>query len=129
VKTVLIADDSPDGREFLHEVLDRDGYRVVEAVNGRDAIQAACREHPDLIICDIQMPVADGYSVISELRGDPRFATTPVIALTAYAMQGDRARALAAGFTSYISKPVKISVLREEVTRLVPGNLSNGIRQ
>src|SRR5581483_10775159 len=84
VKTVLIADDSPAGREFLHEVLDRDGYHVVEAVNGRDAIEAAHRERPDLIICDIQMPLADGYSVISELRGDPRFAATPVIALTAY---------------------------------------------
>jgi CheY-like chemotaxis protein len=77
---------------------------------------------PDLIILDLHMPGVDGYGVIAELRREERFARTPIMALTASAMQGDREQALAAGFDGYISKPIPLSVLRKEVERLLkPG--------
>lgn len=118
-KIILVADDKATGRELVRTVLEKSGYAVIEADNGIDALKLAHRDHPDLIILDIHMPGLDGFGVIKELRADPSFARTPVVALTASAMQGDKQRALAAGFTGYISKPVSLATLRSEVLRLL----------
>ena len=118
-KTVLVADDNPVSRELIREILEYDQYEVIEAGDGGEALEKVRRHHPDLALLDIQMPVMDGNAVIREIRADPMLADLAVAALTAYAMQGDRERALAAGFNSYITKPIEISEFRAHVARLL----------
>lgn len=119
VKTILIADDKPAGRDLLRTVLESSGYKVLQAADGREAIGEARVHRPDLIILDLHMPDIDGFGVIRQLRGEAEFASTPIVALTASAMQGDRERALEAGFTGYLTKPIRLSDLRSEVERLL----------
>ena len=119
MKKILIAEDRPSSRELIRTVLEGCGYSVSEASDGRQAVEVAQRENPDLLIVDLQMPALDGLGVLAELRRDPRFGHVPIVALTASAMQGDRERALQAGFTEYITKPVNLRFLREEITRLL----------
>lgn len=119
MKRVLIADDNDTGRELVRTVLEGTGYLVFEACDGIEALATAHRVNPDLIILDLHMPGMNGFGVIKELRLDSRFAGTPVVALTASAMQGDRQRALSAGFTGYITKPVSLKGLRAELERLL----------
>ena len=119
MKKVLVADDKATGRELVRTVLENSGYEVHEAGDGAEAVAQARQIVPDLIILDIHMPEMDGFGVIAELRSDPQFAATPIIALTASAMMGDRERAIAAGFTGYITKPIRLSALRSEVERLL----------
>jgi CheY-like chemotaxis protein len=117
--TILLADDNPGNREVARLALEAVGYEVIEAANGREALELARSVMPRLLILDIQMPVLDGYGVIGELRRDAQFAKTPAIAMTAYAMQGDQEKALAAGFTRHISKPVNLLNLRRIVAELL----------
>jgi CheY-like chemotaxis protein len=119
MKTVLVADDKATSRELIRTVLEGRGYTVSEAADGIEAVRHAREVAPDLIILDLHMPGLDGFGVLAELRRDEKFADTPIMALTASAMQGDRARALAAGFDSYVSKPIPLPALREEVERLL----------
>jgi two-component system cell cycle response regulator DivK len=119
MKKILIAEDRPSSRELIRTVLEGCGYSVAEAVDGRQAVEVAKRENPDLLIVDLQMPALDGLGVLAELRRDERFADVPIVALTASAMQGDRERALEAGFTEYITKPVNLRFLRQEINRLL----------
>ena len=118
-KRVLIADDNPVSRELIREILEHDQYEVIEAGDGGEALEKVREHHPDLALLDIQMPVMDGNAVIREIRADPSLSQLPVAALTAYAMHGDRERALAAGFNSYITKPIEIPDFREQVARLL----------
>ena len=126
MKRILIVDDKATSRELLRTVLERQGFIVAEAADGEEALRQARAEIPDLILLDLQMPVRNGYEVLTELRQDPRFASLPIIALTASAMQGDRERALAAGFTAYLPKPVTLAHLREEIQRLLQTGNSTG---
>ena len=125
MKRILIADDKATSRELLRTVLERQGYMVTEAADGEEALEKARAETPDLILLDLQMPVRTGYEVLGELRQDPRYASLPVIALTASAMPGDREKALTAGFTAYIAKPVALAHLRGEVQRLLHTEISS----
>jgi CheY-like chemotaxis protein len=126
MKRILIVDDKATSRELLHTVLERQGYAISEAANGQEALEKIRAEAPDLVLLDLQMPILNGYEVLDELRKDAAYTTLPVIALTASAMQGDREKALAAGFTGYIAKPVTLSHLREKIQRLLgPGNTAN----
>ena len=117
---ILIADDKETSRELLRIVLENCGYSIVEAIDGGDALEKAHRENPDLILLDLQMPVFSGYEVLEQLRNDFRHSKIPIIALTASAMQGDREKALTAGFTAYLTKPVALAELRAEIQRLLP---------
>ncbi len=119
MKKVLVADDKDTGRELVRTVLEDCDYEVFEAGDGMEALERAREVRPDLIILDLHMPRLDGFAVIKELRRDESFANTPVMALTASAMMGDRERALAAGFTGYIAKPIRLATLRSEVERLL----------
>ena len=119
MKTVLIADDKATGRELVRTVLEKEGFTVIEASDGLEAVRAAEENQPDLIILDLHMPGLDGFGVIQQLRRDQRFAATPIMALTASAMQGDRERALSVGFTGYVTKPIRLGALRGEVERLL----------
>jgi len=116
---ILVADDNTASRELIREVLEMSGYDVVEAADGHDAVSAARANALDLVLVDIQMPRLDGYGVLRELRADPLLSGLHVVALTAFAMQGDRDRALDAGFDGYITKPVDIATLRQEIRKLL----------
>jgi CheY-like chemotaxis protein len=119
MKTIVVVDDNAASRELIRELLDPVEYRIVEAVNGRDALTQITASDPDLVLLDIQLPELDGYSVIARLRQDARFRRLPVVAVSAYAMQGDREKALAAGFDAYITKPIDTYRLEEQVQELL----------
>ena len=106
-------------RELIRTVLEDCGYEVIEAPDGRSAVGQAEQSIPDLILLDLHMPVLDGYAVLQHLRRDARFAAVPFVALTANAMQGERERALAAGFTVYLTKPVDLDLLRAQLADLL----------
>src|SRR5260221_118244 len=120
MRQVLVVDDKPSSRELIRVVLESSGYAVSEAGDGQEAVRIAQQIEPDAILLDLQMPALDGFGALERLRADPRFAALPIVPLTASAMQGDREKALAAGFTSYISKPVTLKALRAELARLLP---------
>ena len=126
MKRILIADDRATSRELLRTVLERQGYAIIEAADGEEALQKARAEAPDLILLDLQMPRRTGYEVLLELRSDPRHAALPIIAITASAMQGDRERALAAGFTGYLTNPVALAQLRSQIHSLLTDGNSAG---
>jgi len=115
---ILLADDNLPSRELMREILEASGHDIMEAVNGRDALDLICHHRPDLVFLDLQMPVLDGFRVIQELRGDILFCRLPVVAVTASAMLGDRERAIAAGFDSYIAKPISLGEVREQLELL-----------
>ena len=113
--TILVADDNACSRELIGELLESSGHVILEACNGREALELIRRRLPDLVFVDLQMPVQDGFSVIRELRNDQRFHKLPVVAVTASAMLGDRERAIAAGFDSYIAKPIDLREIEMQV--------------
>ncbi len=118
-KKILVADDNPVSRELIREILESDDYEVIEAVDGEDALQKLRAHRADLALLDIQMPIKDGIATIREIRADAQLSYLPVCALTAYAMQGDREKALASGFNAYITKPIAIADLRSRIAELL----------
>ena len=116
---VLIAEDNAVNRELLRELLEMRGYIVVEACDGGEALRMIEQSQPDLLLLDIGMPVLDGFAVVGKIRENPRLAQLPVVAVTAYAMQGDREKILNAKFDGYLSKPVNSQSLAEELDRLL----------
>lgn len=123
MKTILVAEDREASRELIRTLLEHSGYNVLEAVDGAEAIAIALDKVPDLVLLDLQMPVKDGLQVLRELRSDERFLQTPIVALTASAMRGDKERALNNGFTGYLTKPVNLNEIRKELNRLLPAGL------
>lgn len=119
MKRILVADDKDSSRELIRVLLERSGYVVDEAANGAQALASVHEKEPDLILLDLQMPLVDGFGVIRELRRQERYRDKPIVALTAYAMAGDREKAIAAGFTSYVTKPVNLIELRRHVAELL----------
>jgi CheY-like chemotaxis protein len=119
MKTILVAEDRDASRELIRTVLTAAGYTVVEARDGREAIERAFETRADLVILDLYMPHTDGFGVLARLRGDDHYSKVPIVALTASAMAGDREKAIASGFSEYISKPVNLTLLRQEVGRLL----------
>jgi CheY-like chemotaxis protein len=116
---VLIAEDNAVNRELLRELLELRGYTVLEACDGQEALQMVEQAQPELLLLDIGMPLMDGFAVIRRIRENPRLAQLPVVAVTAYAMRGDRERILNSGFDGYLSKPVNPSSLAEELARVL----------
>ena len=115
MKLVLIADDHAPSLEFACTVLEDLGYAVCAVSDGIAAVASALMLLPDLIILDLQMPQLDGFGVLRELKADGRFDGTAFMALTALAMKGDKDKALAAGFDSWVPKPVSVGRLRSAV--------------
>ena len=110
---VLIAEDNADNLGLLLDYLGAKGFAMITAGNGREAVRLAADTRPQLVLMDIQMPEMDGLAAIRLIRDDRTLAATPIIALTALAMVGDRERCLAAGATAYVSKPVSMRRLSE----------------
>jgi CheY-like chemotaxis protein/anti-sigma regulatory factor (Ser/Thr protein kinase) len=111
---ILLTEDNPANTITIGEYLESYGYSVVYAHDGLEAIKKAEASRPAVILMDIQMPVMDGLEAIRRLRANPHFAATPIIALTALAMPGDRERCLEVGATEYFSKPVSLKTLRKK---------------
>jgi two-component system cell cycle response regulator DivK len=112
---VLLVEDNEKNMKLFRDVLRARGYEILEATTGREAVELASEHVPDLVLMDVGLPDMDGVETLRRLRAVERTASIPVLALTAQAMAGDRERFLAAGFDSYISKPVNIVALVETV--------------
>lgn len=105
-KKVLIIEDNEQNMYLVNFILEKHGYQVIKAWTGKEGIDLATKENPDLILLDIQLPELDGYSVAREIRKIAPLQLTPIIAVTSYAMAGDREQALEAGCSGYIEKPI-----------------------
>jgi len=112
---VLIVDDNDLNRILLRDILQFHGYEVIEADNGADGERMAREQLPDLVLLDIQMPVMNGYATIAALRRIPALEEIKVIAITSFAMPGDREIIIAAGFDGYIAKPLDVRALPGQI--------------
>jgi two-component system, cell cycle response regulator DivK len=116
-KTVLVIEDNEQNLYLVRFLLEKNGFEVHEARDGRLGVSLASKLRPDLILLDIQLPMLDGYAVAEELRKDEALRDTPIIAVTSYAMVGDREKALASGATDYIEKPINPSTFVDQVRK------------
>ena len=120
-RTIMVVEDYDDTRLLLKQALEIKGYRVLEAINGQEAVDIANREHPDLILMDLDLPILDGISATQRIRHQPQMDSVPIVALTAYPMSYTRVKAFARGCDEYIAKPIDLAKLEELVTRYLPG--------
>lgn len=115
---ILLVEDNEQNRYLATFLLEHHGYRVVAVPDGHAAIAAAEALQPSLVLLDIQLPTMDGYAVARVLRAMPTLRNTPIVAVTSYAMPGDRERALEAGCSGYIEKPIDPDTFVETLVRL-----------
>ncbi len=121
MKTILIADDDLASRELLRDALEASGFRLLEASDGREALNKIRTESPDLVLLDIEMPLLDGFAVLRAARDLDPPSSAGFIALTAFAMESDRQRIEKAGFDGYVAKPISISDVRKQVEAMLAG--------
>lgn len=117
---VLIIEDNPANLELMRYLLDAHGYTTLVAENGSEGLDVAQRERPDLVICDVQMPVMDGLEVVRRCKDSERLRQIPVVAVTAFAMVGDRDKMLAAGFDGYLAKPIAPETFVQQIESFLP---------
>ncbi len=120
-RKILIVEDNANNRRLFSDILTFHDYEVSEAIDGQDGVDQARKLMPDLILMDIQMPGMDGLTAGSILKGDPATACLKIIALTSFAMQGDREKFLEAGFDGYLSKPINTRELPEQIKQWMDG--------
>ena len=118
-KKILVIEDNEQNMYLVRYILQANGYEVLEAITGIDGIKIAIENHPDLILLDIQLPVMDGYAVARELRKQQDIVDTPIVAVTSYAMPGDKENVLAAGCTGYIEKPINPDTFMSQVKQFL----------
>ena len=118
---ILVVEDNEENRDSLSRRLQRRGFEVLIAEDGRVGVERAKAELPDLILMDMNMPEVDGWEATGQIKAVPELANTPVIALTAHAMTGDRERALAAGCTDYHTKPIEFPKLLAQIESILQG--------
>ena len=112
---ILVIEDNPANLELMTYLLNAFGHATITATNGPEGVEAALRARPDLILCDLALPILDGFGVARRLKAEPSLAGVPLIAVTASAMVGDRDRVLTTGFDGYISKPITPETFVTEV--------------
>lgn len=120
---ILIIEDDYASRELVKYLLDEAGYDTLDAENGSLGLRLALEANPDLVVCDLQMPVMNGYTVIRQLHADPVWRRVPMIAVTAFSMEGDRETALSAGFDEHITKPIAPETFVGQVELFLPPEL------
>lgn len=123
---ILYIEDNEQNYYLVNFLLTSNGHDVTWASDGRTGIDAAERERPDLVLLDIQLPIMDGYQVARALRAIAALAKTPIVALTSYAMPGDRDKALEAGCDGYIEKPIDPHTFVDRIERFLRDNASRG---
>ncbi|KAF0159075.1 MAG: two-component system cell cycle response regulator DivK [Syntrophaceae bacterium] len=116
---ILVIEDNEQNRVLMRQIMTRHGYDLLEAKDGLTGIEMARAHMPDLILLDIQMPVMNGFMVIRELRNDVVLRKIKVIAVTSFAMKGDREKALEAGFDAYVTKPIDTRTFPELVKQVL----------
>lgn len=114
-KRVLVIEDNDQNMYLLRYILQEKGYEVIGAKSGAEGMQLVRQYTPDLVLLDIQLPEMDGYEVANQLRKQENVPNTPIIAVTSYAMPGDREKALDAGCSGYIEKPIKPNTFFSEI--------------
>lgn len=113
---ILIVEDNEDNFQLVRFLLERDGFEVISAANGKEGVETAMREKPDLILMDLSMPEMDGWTAAQKIKAEPETKAIPLLALTAHTLPGDRMRALEAGCDGYISKPINVEYLIKTVS-------------
>jgi two-component system cell cycle response regulator DivK len=119
-KVVLIVDDEPNNLKLFRDLLGVAGYTVIEATDGKQAVELARARKPDLILMDIQMPVMDGLEATRILKADATTRDIPIVAVTAYAMPSDEQRMLQAGCDGYVAKPIDVRSFLNKVGEYFP---------
>ena len=119
-QTVLMIEDNEQNRYLATFLLEQRGHSVVSSVDGPSGIEEAARIHPAIILLDIQLPGLDGYAVARALRRNPALRDTPIVAVTSYAMPGDREKALEAGCTGYLEKPIDPDTFVDSIEHFLP---------
>lgn len=122
---LLIIEDNQQNFYMMRFLLEKSGFEVIGAEDGREGVNKALSSKPDAILLDIQLPEMDGYAVAAELTRHEELGSVPIIAVTSYAMVGDRERVLAAGATGYIEKPIDPETFVAEVARYLPQGRSD----
>lgn len=123
---ILVIEDDPSSRALLKYLFETAGYAVLEAADGGTGAHMALEANPDLVVCDLQMPVLNGYEVVRHLQNAPNWRRVPVIAVTAFSMPGDRDKALAAGFDEHITKPITPETFVGQIEAFLPAGLKAG---
>ncbi len=123
--TILYVEDNADNRKLVRRVLEVEGYSVVEATNGIEAMGCLQTQAIDLALMDINMPDMDGYTLTSKIKSMPQFHNLPIVAVTANVMRGDRERSLQAGCDGYIQKPIDIDNLSVQIERFLSMRTAN----
>lgn len=127
IEKILYIEDNEQNMYLVTFLLEKAGFKVFQATSGAEGVELAAKVKPDVILLDIQLPGLDGYDVARLLRGTPGIASTPIVALTSYAMPGDREKAMAAGCTGYIEKPINPDTFLDQVMRNVFPNHAGGM--
>ncbi len=127
--TILVAEDNSDMRELLKLQLEKHGFACIEALNGNEVLEKLGFDKVDLILMDMNMPELDGWQATTAIRLNDAFATLPIIALTAYSLEGDRARAKAAGCNQFHCKPVDFDLLLSNINLLLQPTVEESIPQ
>ena len=117
--TVLLVEDTEDNRFMMRRLLEMSGYRVIEAMNGEEAVRLAKRESPQLILMDLSLPVIDGLAATRLIRKLPEFEATPIIAVSAHDTSDFQSEAIGAGCNSYVTKPIDFNELEELISQLL----------
>ncbi len=120
-KTILIVEDEPKNLTLLRDLLQVSGYSTIEATDGKQGVELAKASKPDLILMDIQMPVMDGIEASRILKADATTSNIPILALTSYAMKGDKEKILQVGCDGYLAKPFDIQELLKKVAEYLSG--------
>lgn len=116
--SILIIEDNDQNMYMLSYLLTNNNYKVIKAFNGIDGLDAAHKNQPEIILIDIQLPDMDGYEICLKLRDNSLLITTTVIAVTSYAMEGDREKAIKAGVDGYIEKPINTDTFVTEIEKI-----------
>ena len=120
---ILVIEDNAANLELVRYLLTCSGHAVLPARDGVQGIALARQERPDLIVCDLQMPVLDGYQVLEQLRADPGTAAVVIVAVTAFSMPNDRQKVITAGFDGYLSKPIEPEGFIGQIEAFLPTGL------
>jgi len=117
MKKVLVVEDNETNMYLMRFILQKAGYEIIEAWDGAAGVESAEKENPDLILMDMQLPVLDGYGAVKKIRAAYSGKDVPIIAITSYAMVGDREKTLNAGCTAYIEKPINPETFLDEINK------------
>ncbi len=117
MKRILVVEDNEDNLYLIRFVLEENGFEVIVARDGSDGVEKAIKEKPDLIIMDIQLPGIDGLETARRIRESEADGNVPIVALTSYAMTGDREKALNAGCTGYLEKPINLETFMDSIEK------------